>query len=408
MKYVWKRAIAFSLALFLLAGFFSGCGGGGGEGVVVVIGEVSDLTGPASPALSALHYGVTDMVTYYNEEGLIPGVKVKLVSYDDMANPARTIPGYEWVRERGAKVVISVLPSDGEILKPFAKEDKTPLVTLGTSIPLIEPPGWAFAPNCPGSYEIKTVLKWISENHWNYDTQGIPKIGFALWNEPGGIEIMKGLEEYTKEHPDKFDYVGSYLVPAGTFIFSGEIEKLKDCDYICLHATPTGYFIRQFKDRGYTTTFIGSSAQVAFLGFITDCCGWEAVDGMLSTSVCQWWDEPSPMVKMAKELLLTYRAGQADDLMHRGQGYIAGCQNMVSVLEILRNAIEKVGVEYFDGQAFYDAALKYKTSGPIWEGYPEWGYGESDRVLISDVQMYEWRAEVKDVVRISDWLLATG
>jgi len=81
---------------------------------------------------------------------------------------------------------------------------------------------------------------------------------------------------------------------------------------------------------------------------------------------------------------------------------------MVSILEILRNAIEKVGVENFDGQAFYDAALKNKTSGPTWEGYPEWGYGESDRVLISDVQMYEWRAEVKDVVRISDWLLATG
>jgi hypothetical protein len=335
MKYVWKRVIAFSLALFLLAGFFSGCGGGGEEGVVVTIGEVTDLSGPASTSLSALHYGVTDTVRHYTEEGLIPGVKIKLVTYDSRADPSRTIPGYEWVRARGAKVVITVLPSDGEILRPFAEEKKTPLVTLGTSIPLIQPPGWAFAPNCPGSYEIKTVLKWISENHWDY-SRGIPKIGFALWSEPGGIEIMKGLEEYTREHPDKFDYVGSYSVAQGVFIFSGEIQRLKDCDYICLHATPTPYFIKQFKDRGYTTTFIGSSAQVSFLGFITDYCGWDAVDGMLSTSVCQWWNEPSPMVKMAKELLLTYRAGQADDLMHRGQSYIAGCQNMSSILEILR------------------------------------------------------------------------
>ena len=67
----------------------------------------------------------------------------------------------------------------------------------------------------------------------------------------------------------------------------------------------------------------------------------------------------------------------------------------------MKQATEEVGAENFDGQAFYDAAVKYKTA---WEGYPEWGFGETKRYLINDVQIFEWSAEADDLVRVSDWM----
>jgi len=74
----------------------------------------------------------------------------------------------------------------------------------------------------------------------------------------------------------------------------------------------------------------------------------------------------------------------------------------------LQAAIEEVGAENFDNQAFYNTATKYQTSGPMWEGYPEWGFSETKRNLVDHILVYKFDAETESVVRISDWLPATG
>ncbi|MBL7119189.1 MAG: hypothetical protein ISS53_00735 [Dehalococcoidia bacterium] len=61
--------------------------------------------------------------------------------------------------------------------------------------------------------------------------------------------------------------------------------------------------------------------------------------------------------------------------------------------------------ENFDSQAFYDQAVKFTTN---WEGYPEWGFTETMRYSVKHIAIYEARADVEDVVRVSDWLPVTG
>jgi hypothetical protein len=73
------------------------------------------------------------------------------------------------------------------------------------------------------------------------------------------------------------------------------------------------------------------------------------------------------------------------------------------VLEILRNAIAEVGADNIDGQAIYNAAVEYKTEGTIWEGRPQWSLTETQRYLVHAVEIYEWRAEERDLVRVADW-----
>lgn len=70
-------------------------------------------------------------------------MRLHLVTYDTGYNAAKDIPGYEWVRERGAEVIFAGLPS-AEVFKPFASADKTPVVTLAVSKTMVDPPGWQF------------------------------------------------------------------------------------------------------------------------------------------------------------------------------------------------------------------------------------------------------------------------
>jgi hypothetical protein len=74
------------------------------------------------------------------------------------------------------------------------------------------------------------------------------------------------------------------------------------------------------------------------------------------------------------------------------------------MFDILTAAVAKVGAENFNGQAYYDAAVKYKTVGPMWEGYPQWGFSETKRWLVDDFLLYKLDAKTESLVRIGDWL----
>jgi hypothetical protein len=77
---------------------------------------------------------------------------------------------------------------------------------------------------------------------------------------------------------------------------------------------------------------------------------------------------------------------------------------MIAIFEVLQQAIQKVGAENFDGQAFLDAAIDYKTTSALWQGYPQWGFSQTKRYLVDHNLIYEFSAEAQDLVRISDWL----
>ncbi len=402
MKYHWKRAMAAFLVLALVAALCLGCAKEKEEGVTITIGHITDLTGVSAPNVVPLYYAIQDAAAYYNEEGLIPGAKIKVVPYDMKTDFARDIPGYEWVKERGAKVIITVLMESTEADKPFAEKDNIPLAALGTSVKLLQPPGWAFFFNCPSAYEMKTLLDWISEEHWDYD-QGIPKIGMVGWKASYQVECEEATEEYCQAHSDQFQWVGGYLAPLGVMTWAGEVEAVKNCDYIVGDSLgpSNGTFINEFQTKGYTATLIGASAIASCRGFLVDMCGWEALDGTLTTSVCPWWNETSPIVDLARTLLDRYRSKEAEVMIHAGSGYLGGFHNACAILDIVRKAVEEVGAGNFDGQAFYNAALEFKVD---WEGYPEWSFSEIKRYLVDQVRVYEWSAKAAELVGVSGWL----
>jgi len=53
------------------------------EKVVITIGHHVDLTGPGANPMAAIVIALDDMVKYYNESDLIPGVELKVETYDN-------------------------------------------------------------------------------------------------------------------------------------------------------------------------------------------------------------------------------------------------------------------------------------------------------------------------------------
>lgn len=406
MKSNWKRAIACFLALALIAVLGAGCGddGDGGE-VTIVIGEVTDLTGSASTACVPVHYATEDVLKYFNEQGFIPGVELKLVTYDTSYQPAKDVPGYEWCKERGAEVIITSLPTTGEVLKAFADKDKVVQLALGNTEPMIEPPGWTLCCAAPMEEQVTTLLKWISEEHWNYEAEGrLPKMGLVQWAAAVGIAFEKGFTKYINAHQDEFEFVDVILAPPGTMGYGPEADAVKDCDYIVAPTLVGGALIRDYLARGYSgATFCAGMSAGSFRGFFVKMVGWEKLDGFLTMEMCrQQGEEQYPMVALPYDLLRKYHtASEAEELISAGTGYTAAFTTIYPLFQILQEAIAEVGAENFNGQAYYDAALDFEVQ---YEGFPKWYYTETVRYLVHDLAVYEWSAATEGVVRKSDWL----
>ena len=407
MKKSLIRGMACFLVLALTALFGVGCGGGEeGGGVTIVVGEIIDLTGPGSPAVKTFHYATQDLARYYNAQGLIPGAKIKLVTWDMQFNPARDLPGYDWCKQQGAKVIFGVHESTAVTLKPFAERDKIPVFTGSYSAAAAEPAGWSFIISANTIKQAAVILDWVSETDWDYN-QGVPKIGFFGWSESMGIATEKAVKEYCEAHPDKFKYAGGYFSPMGSSIFSGEIEKLKDCDYVFPLGFPAGQFIKEFRAKGYGAKFIGDTTQSAYRGFYVDLCGWNTIDGYATLNLARWWNESYPLANLATELVNEYHGGQSKDIIWAGAGYVGGMSNLYAFYEILRQTVQEVGAENFSGQAVYDTAVKFKLnaeSTPLWNGMSEWSFSDTSRSCVHDVAVYKWSAQDQDLVRVSDWL----
>jgi hypothetical protein len=315
------------------------------------------------------------------------------------------VDGYDWCKGQGAEVIFTTIPEAGEALKSFAQLDWIPILNLSAAtLPQIEPPGWVFCFDSPSSYQAETLLHWISENDWDYAGAGRrPKIGFVGWDMSYDLEVKNGMIEYCQAHTDQFEYVGGYLTPPGTTSWTAEVEALKDCDYVCLPSVgiAASTFASQFRAYGYMATFIGTDALAANQGLLVDTCGWAALDGMLTAHSTRWWNESYPIVDLAETLLQSYHPAEEEDIKDSGLGYIGGSQQAYLFFDILRQAIENVGAQNFNGQAFYDAATGFQTA---YEGLPEWGFSATARFASKDIAIYEWSAAYQDLIVVSDWL----
>ena len=366
------------------------------EDVKITIGVISDMTGPGANAYIDIDMALADIVEYYNEENLIPGVELEVITYDGQFDPSRDIPGYKWLKEGGADLIFSSIEGTPIVLKPFVDKDKIVMFTGSALREALEPPGYMFAPAHTQDESFYTFLKWIAENDWDYETNGPARIGLTNWSIPLDITIADAIEEYCEEHPEQFKWVGSYFTNF-SFTWETEVQELKDCDYVVPPTVLMAKFAEEYRASGCTAKFLGYDAHLAYLGKVVASNGWDNVNGALFYRAAKYWNEEGPLINLTKQLLYTYHPDEAEEIVLNGIGYTS-VVTFYQILEIITDAVEAVGPSKFDSQSLYEAAQRYSLSLDGIDDFATFGPGK--RTSSNYIAIYELDAAQEDVFRV--------
>ncbi|MFC2028146.1 ABC transporter substrate-binding protein [Chloroflexota bacterium] len=370
------------------------------EPVEITIGNLSDKTGPSSNILRITDTALEDLVQYYNENNLIPGVELKVINYDGQLDPSKDIPGYEWLKGQGADLIFTAVPDTPLTLKSIVNEDKMPLFAASGYPEMLDPPGYIFVMGTIPEHQAYTILGWIAENDWDYVSNGPAKIGGASWPDGYSQSFIAAMEKYSKAHPDQFEWVGGYLTNFA-FIWGPEVEALKDCDYVFPCVMPIA-FMREYRSADCTAKFIGADVHTSFLNMITEAELWDEIDGMLFIGSSLWWNDDEELVNLNKELLYENHPGEEEEIMQAGAGYMSVSVVFYPMIDIIADTVEAVGAENFNSQALYDAAISYSLEV---DGVERSGFAETKRYALSNYMIYRASAADEDIVRADEnWI----
>ncbi len=328
------------------------------EPVKIIIGNLTDLTGVSANALVDLDAALNDVVTYYNESDLIPGIELEVIQYDTQYDPARFIPGYEWLREKGADLIWNALPPGVTTLKPIANEDQFPIFSATANVKPEELDGsYVFCLAIAPEYEAYTVLDWIANNDPDFPTDRPARIGGAAWSEAYSDIWFKAAREYCDAHPEQYEWTRDYLTEF-KFTWGTEVEGLKDCDYVYI-PTPPQNFVKEFRQAGHTAKFLGTEVHASFTGMIGKAGLWEEIDGMLYLLSAGWYNEDDQVMNLVNQLLDENHSEQeAEETRNNGAAYRA-VMRVNMICEIIKETVEQVGAENFNTEALVDAAKSW-------------------------------------------------
>jgi len=408
-----KRWLIFPVLIGLLLMTVGACGGNGTEepdiqptgtepveDVDIIIGNLTDLTGVSATAQQVINYALEDLVNYFNDENLIPGVNLKVVEYDTQFEAANDIPGYEYLKNKGADVILTGVTSAPVTLKPRVNDDKMLLFPLSGNATTLEPPGYIFSPASLPEHEAMTMLAWIAENDWDYEANGIPKFGGASWNEPNGEAFLGAAKEYIDAHPDQFEWEGSYFTDV-KFLWGPEVNALKDCDYV-FTPNPMAAFVSQYRDAGGKAKFCGNGPHLALLDVVYDAKLWDEIDGMFIVSPSRWWGEDGELINLREQLLYAnHSESEANEIKRMGGAYNA-LDNIYVVLDIIRQTAEEYGPENITSENLYETAKSYSL---VADGVERYSFTDTKRYSANYYGIYRASDEVDELVRAHEgWL----
>ena len=407
------------LASLLLALVLSACGNGDGDtgnhevnptgtspvakqDVTITIGNLTDQTGVAAEPMSYIEMALDDVVKYYNDNNIIPGVKLKVADYDEKYDPAKDIPGYEKLKQEGADFIWTPVPAAVPVLQPRANREGYVLFTATANMEKEElEGGYVFSLGITPEYEAYTLLKWIAENDEDFPHDRPAKVGAAAWDDGYNNLLFKAAKDYVNAHPDQYEWDTTFLT-AFSFNWATQAEELKDCDYVFV-PTPPHIFMRDFRNAGGKAKFLGSDVPLAFINFFSKADLWEEVDGALFIRSSRWYNESGSIIDLTNRLLDEYHPAQdAASIRGQGCGYIS-VKHHYLMLDIVRKAIEASGPENFDSRALYDAATAWSFE---YEGIPDFDtFDQTKRIAQNYYAVYEAKADQENIIRShTEWL----
>ena len=136
-KNVLKKAFAVAMSVMMVGAFMTGCGGGGDDASVVVIGGSGPLTGDYSTYGISVKQGAQLAVDEINAAGGVNGVEFKLVFEDDVADPVTATQAYAKMADEGMQLSLGGTTS-GACLAAATEAEKDGVLMITPSASQVE------------------------------------------------------------------------------------------------------------------------------------------------------------------------------------------------------------------------------------------------------------------------------
>jgi len=383
-----------------------GCGQKETEAVEIRIGFQGDFTGPGSAAVRPVYDAFMDYLDMAEQENLLSGAKLKVITYDNKTDYSRYTPGYVWLQGQGVEVMLFPSATDIQMNERRFAADEIPAVST-TALDSLRANEWAFFLYETHEAQTEGCLQWIVDT-WDYQGEGRnPRVGhIGFLGLVPTIAGQAGIDQFLAANPGKIEWRGAKLAPIATSTWAVEAKALLDCDYVFLttFGAPAGTIVKEARLRGYTEAFISHS--MVFPGF------WSLVESIVAPSdlygiyhqqQAPWCDE-SPFATEWKEAVVKYHPGAYAEREIRLSGYSTGWAWGIWMIDVIKRAIEKVGVQNVDGSAIRDALattdLDMTSEG--WGG--AWRITTGNHILVHTAKTFQWSIQQGKWIALSDWI----
>ena len=336
---------------------------------VIKVGFLVDLSGPVAEPGKITADSLLDLFSYYNDEGLVPGVRFELVVYDTKYDPARSVPGYHWLRDQGVEFIVTNYAQDSDAIVPLAQADKIPCINsapLSTDLIKGKAWGWGFHTRPPYLEFVSFGFEYVRQTWPHYPTK--PKVAVISWDNALGMSINDGEWYINSAHPnasavaDQFDFVARIDVPTPKMDFSAYIPTIKDCDYIysgCVSA-PLAVLIKQMRAAGSQAVFLTSCFGTYDWKLVRDKVGDAGLVGTIYTATESWWTDECPGTNFVKEVMNRYQRAGTIPYLLSGETYESNFAGPWVLCQVIKYMVVDEGMDPKDvtGESVYQRLVK--------------------------------------------------
>ena len=224
----------------------------------IKVGGIFDLTGITSDVGKPYAQGVTDAVTWVNQNGGINGKKVKLIGMDYGYKIPEAQAGYKrLVMDEKVVMINGWGTGDTLALRDFVNRDKIPYFSASFAGDLTDPATRPYNFFISPSYsdQIRSWLTWVKQD-WK-DKSRAPKVAFMYGDNAYGKAPMEAGRRFCKENG--IELVDEEVLPPNFQDATSQLlnMKAKGANYAYINVTTTGVslVLKGAKALGMATKF---------------------------------------------------------------------------------------------------------------------------------------------------------
>ncbi len=398
----WKKslkvAIIVCLALVIAAIplLGSACAGGGSK---VKVGFSICYTGVAAEKGRPMGNGKLDCIKYINEElGGVAGYEIEVIWRDN-----------EYDAAKAATIINELINSECLLFTTNASKmmmasaetanrAEFPGFAVFSSPVLTNPPRHIYAQMPDYGDDWAAFAKYYLDNIWK--GEGKPKMALHLLNNPTG----SGARDAANALADELgiDIVADEEHTATTISEIESLTRIKaenpDILYISSTPQPTSIIVKNAVELGMYPGMTIACGHASFTSVLVELAGTDVEDVYGVYPTVNWGDNVSAMAKMT-EYCQKYHP---DD--YGNMDYITSWAESLIVAEILRLAIENVGVDNLTPQAVEEYGFKKLKNFDVGGLHGPVSYTPGDNRLSKSVRIFQ--IQNGELVPITGWVEA--